>query len=144
MDGEPIRQFAIFAENKVGRLNELVGMLARHRIQPLAISTQDTTDSTIIRMVVDDPDQAGLLFHENGYSFTVSELVVPEIDELDGFRHVLAALMGAEINIHYIYPFIYRPKGKCAFAIHLEDNDLAATVLRDGRIRVLRQNDLSR
>lgn len=142
--GEPIRQFAVFAENKVGRLNELVALLGKHNIHPLAISTQDTTDSTIIRMVVDDPDQAHPLLIECGHAFSVSELVVPEFDDICQLREVLAACVAAEVNIHYCYPFIARPRGKCALAMHVEDNEIVTQVLRSKGLRTLQQTDLAR
>lgn len=142
--GEPVRQFAVFAENKVGRLNDLVGLLASHSITPMAITTQDTTDSTIIRMVVDDPGGARELMSSHGYAFTESELIAAEMMGPRDLRKVLSALMGAEINIHYIYPFITRPQGRCALALHLEDNDLAAQVLNAAQIRILKQEDISR
>jgi hypothetical protein len=141
---DPVRQFAVFAENKVGRLNELIGLLGKHNICPVALSTQDTTDSTIIRMVVDDPDQAGILLHEHGYAFTMSELTVVELQNLTDLRKVLTALMAAEINIHFLYPFVFRPRERSALAICLEDGDLARTVLTDAGFATLTQSDITR
>ena len=41
---ETIRQFVIYAENKVGWLNDFLGMLKSQDIHALAISVLDTTD----------------------------------------------------------------------------------------------------
>ena len=57
---------------------------------------------------------------------------------------VLAALFEAEINIHYIYSFIKRPEGRAAFAINVEDADVAAQALNKRGYRVLTQRDISR
>jgi hypothetical protein len=38
-----------------GRLNQLLRMLGSMNIHVLALSVQDTTDSSIIRLIVDDP-----------------------------------------------------------------------------------------
>ena len=48
----PVRQFSIFVENKVGRLNEMVESLAGADVHIMALCLVDTTDSTIIRIVV--------------------------------------------------------------------------------------------
>ena len=46
---ESIRQFVIYAENKVGWLNDFITMLQEVDIHILAISVLDTTDSAVIR-----------------------------------------------------------------------------------------------
>ena len=61
------------------------------------------------------------------------------------FTGVLAAaLVEAEVNIHYLYPFIMRPNGKCAIAMNVEDNDFAASVLHARQIRCLNRGDIAR
>jgi hypothetical protein len=42
---DTIRQFVIYAENKVGWLNDFVSMLKSQDIHVMAISVLDTTDS---------------------------------------------------------------------------------------------------
>ena len=55
----PVRQFSIFVENKVGRLNEMVESLAGADVHIMALCLVDTTDSTIIRIVVVLPEPLG-------------------------------------------------------------------------------------
>ena len=141
---ETIEQFSIFADNKVGRLNELIRLLSFHTIQVVALTTQDTTDSTIIRIIVNYPNDARKLLKENGYSFSSSEMVAVEIDDASMLRKVLYALVEAELNIHYIYPFIFRPHGKSALAMHIEDIDIAKNTLETHHLKVLNQSDIAR
>ena len=59
---EPIRQFVIYAENKVGWLNDFLLMLDEGGIHILAISVLDASDSAVIRLVPNYPkDLARLL-----------------------------------------------------------------------------------
>ena len=141
---ETIEQFSIFADNKVGRLNELIRLLSIHDIQVVALTTQDTTDSTIIRIIVNYPDNAREMLKKNGYSFSSSEMIVVEIGDASKLRAVLYALVEAELNIHYIYPFILRPHGKSALAMHLEDNEIAKNALESHQLKVLNQTDIAR
>lgn len=141
---EPVKQFSVFTENKVGRLNEVVNLLRSHDIHVMAISTMETTDSAIIRLVVDDPDGAARVLTEQGFPYTQSELLVVEMSTEEDLSSALAVLLAAEINIHYIYPFIFRPRDKAALALNVEDMELAARALEDRGFHVLMQTDVSR
>ncbi|MEN8862724.1 MAG: acetolactate synthase [Lentimonas sp.] len=141
---EPVIQFSIHADNKVGRLNEIVGLLAVHKVHIMALSVLDTTDSSIIRMIVDYPSEAQKLLIEHQFSYVQSELIAVELSDESEVRTVTSALVQAEINIHYIYPFLVRPNNRYALAISLEDNDLAADTLKRHQLRIIGQDDIAR
>jgi hypothetical protein len=104
----------------------------------------DTTDSAIIRFVVDDPDQARALLSNQSFPFTESYVLVAEVNSAMELHGLLAALLEAEVNINYLYSFIPHPQGKSLLALSMEDNDLAEQVLRRHQFRVLNQGDISR
>lgn len=141
---EPVLQFSVFTPNRLGRLHELVQRLARREVHIMALSVLDTTDSTILRLVVDDPDGARQLLEEHGFAYVECALVAVEIDDERQLQDVLAALLEAELNIHYTYPFLTRPGGKAALAINIEHPDVAEDALRRHQFRVLHQADISR
>jgi hypothetical protein len=140
----PVIQFSIHADNKVGRLNEIIGLLAVHEVHIMALSVLDTTDSSIIRIIVDYPEEAQKLLIEHQFSYVQSELIAVELSSESDIRLVTSALVQAEINIHYTYPFITRPHDHCALAISLEDNDLAADTLQRHQLKIIGQNDIAR
>ena len=141
---EPVYQFSIYADNKVGRMNEIVRLLADREVHIMALSILDTTDSSIIRIIVDYPEEAKKLLEEHMFSFVMSELVAVELTGTDELKMVTHALLQAEINIHYIYPFIFRPNNSSALALSLEDNDLASETLTRHQFKLLGQNDITR
>ena len=141
---EPVIQFSIHADNKVGRLNEIIGLLSVHEVHVVALSILDTTDSSIVRIIVDYPEEAHKLLIEHQFSFVHSELVAVELESETEIKTVTRALVQAEINIHYIYPFLIRPNGRYALAISLEDNELAADTLSRHQLRVIGQDDIAR
>ncbi len=141
---QPVIQFSIHADNKVGRLNEIIGLLSIHEVHVVALSVLDTTDSSIIRIIVDYPEEAQKLLIEHQFSFVQSELTAVELESEAEIKTVTCALVQAEINIHYIYPFLIRPNGRYALAIRLEDNDLAAETLRLNQLNVISQGDIAR
>ncbi len=140
----PVIQFSIHADNKVGRLNEIISLLEVHEVHIMALSILDTTDSSIIRVIVDYPEEAQKLLIEHQFSYVQSELLAVEIRTEADIKTVTSALVQAEINIHYIYAFICRPNEKSALAISLEDNDLAAETLKRHQLSIIGQNDIAR
>lgn len=142
--GEPVRQFSIFADNKVGRLHELVVLLAARDVHLMALSIQDNTDASMLRLIVDYPEVARDLLHEKGYAFSEIPMVAVEIESEEKVKYVTAALVEVEMNIHYCYPFIMRPGGKSAIALRVEDPDLAESVFSAHGIRTLTQADIAR
>lgn len=141
---DPVKQFSVFLPNRVGRLYDLASLLAKKNIHVMAMTTLDTTDCAIDRLIVDDPDQARELLVKNDFAFTECEVLVVEFADESHLKGVLAALMEVEVNIHYIYSFLYRPGGKLAVAMSLEDSDLATQSLNTHGYRVLTQRDISR
>ncbi|MGK0309381.1 MAG: hypothetical protein ACJAT5_000211 [Lentimonas sp.] len=141
---EPVFQLSIYADNKVGRLNEIIRLFSTHEVHIMAMSVLDTTDSSIIRVIVDYPEEAKKLLEEHMFSFVMSDLVAVELVSTAEIEKVTNALVQAEINIHYIYPFIFRPNNSSALAISLEDNELAAETLTRHQLKLIGQNDIAR
>src|SRR6266581_6974685 len=140
---DPVIQFSVFTPNRLGRLHDLIRLLGAQGVHVLALMVLDTTDSSIIRVVVDDPDRARELLVREGFPFTESNLVVVEVTSTE-LNRLMAALLEAELNINYLYSFIPHPQGKSILAFSMEDNDLGEQVLTRRQFRVLRQMDISR
>ncbi|MGC9450425.1 MAG: acetolactate synthase [Oceanipulchritudo sp.] len=141
---EPVLQFSVFADNKVGRLNELIQRFAQRDIHIIALSQLDSTECTIMRIIPDYPEPARELLRECGYSFTETPILAVEINSEADLKFVTAALLEAEINIHYLYSFIMRPRGRAALAMSVEDNEFSESVLRARQIRCLSRGDVAR
>lgn len=144
LGGDPVIQFSVFLENKVGRLSDFTRLLTQNSIHIMAMTVLDTTDSSIVRIVVDDPGQASTVLFLQGYSFTQTVVLVVELNNVEDVPNLLSNILAAEINIHYLYPFISRPSNKSALVLHLEDLDMASDVLLQNQFKVLCQSDISR
>ncbi len=142
--GKLIRQFSIFTENRMGRLREIINLFQKHDVHVLAVTALDTTDSAILRLVVDDPDRARELLKEGQMPHTESDLLAVELNSVVQLKDLLGALHEAEINIHYLYSFLTRPNGKSGVALHVEETEVATQALRRYQFRLLDQNDLTR
>lgn len=136
-------QFSVFTPNRLGRLHDLIRLLNARNVHALALMVLDTTDSAIIRLVVDDPDRARELLVQEGFPFTESYLVSVEVESTELSR-LMSVLLQAELNINYLYSFIPHPQGKTIIALSMEDNELAEQALRRNQFRTLGQSDVSR
>ena len=141
---DPVRQFSVFAENRVGRLHDLTALLKAHDVHIMALTVLDTTDSAIVRVIVDDPDRAQELLVNNDFPYSEGEVLAVELTDESELEGVLAALLEAEINVFYVYSFIKRPEGRSALVISTEDVDVAAQAINQRGYRVLTQHDIAR
>ena len=144
ISSDPVKQFSVFTENRVGRLFDLTSLLAMHHVHIIAVNVLDVTDNAVVRLIVDDPDRTRELLVNNDYSYGETDILTVEISGETSLKQVLAALLEAEINIHYVYAFIKRPEGKSAFALHVEDAEIGAQALGHRGFKVLTQRDISR
>jgi len=142
-DHPTVRQLSIFIENQVGQLLQLTRLLDQTDIRILAVSVVNAVDCAVIRMIVDDPDQAGELFRQSRFSVSEAELIVVSLPPgKRGLLHTWMALLAGEVNINYTYPLLVRPHGAPAMAVQADNLEMAVAVLRTKRFDVLDQSDL--
>jgi len=141
---DPVKQFSVYTENRVGRLYDLTALFKQKNVHVMAITVLDTTDSAIVRLIVDDPDRARELMINNDLPYVESDVLAVELADESELKGVLSALVEAEINVHYIYSFIKRPQFKGALVINVEDADVASQALSQRGFKILNQGDISR
>ena len=97
-------QLALFLDNKPGTFARVCEALSEAKINIYAISTSDTVDHSVVRMVVSDPRKALLLFEERGTLVVESEVLMIEGDNKPGsLARICDKLAAAKINIEYAY-----------------------------------------
>ena len=97
-------QLALFLDNKPGTFARVCEALSEARINIYAISTSDTVDHSVVRMVVSDPRKALLLFEERGTLVVESEVLMIEGDNKPGsLARICDKLAAAKVNIEYAY-----------------------------------------
>ena len=97
-------QLALFLENKPGTLARVCDELEKARINIYAVTTSDTIDHSVVRMVVSDTRKALLLFEEHGTLVVENEVLMIEGDNRPGgLARIAHKLAAAKINIEYAY-----------------------------------------
>jgi hypothetical protein len=143
--GPLVKQFSIFLPNKVGAMLDIVKLLNTHHTHVVALSISESTDSSIARIMVSDPERVLKLFRENSVPFGICEMIVVEMREVaTQLSKLLAALLMAEVNVHFTYSLLTRPRGHAAIALHVDDTECASSVVAGEGFKLLSQSDISR
>uniref|UniRef100_A0A7C2JXT4 Acetolactate synthase n=1 Tax=Schlesneria paludicola TaxID=360056 RepID=A0A7C2JXT4_9PLAN len=139
-----LRQFCVFLENRVGRLNELLRHLESLDVRVLAISIVDSVDCANVRLIFNQTDRAREKLELANYLFSESDVVGVELDDSDKpLATVCTALLKAELNIHHVAMLRYRRRGRSAVAMYVDDVDLALRTLEDAGLRIITEGDLA-
>jgi len=98
------KQLALFLDNRPGMLARVCDALSAAKVNIFAISTSDTVDHIVVRMVVSDPARALFVFEEHGTLVVENEVLMITGDNKPGSLAKLAhKLADAKINIEYAY-----------------------------------------
>jgi hypothetical protein len=140
-----VRQFTVFLENKVGRLQTLIRSLEQGVGRIVALSIEESGDAALIRLICAQPDFGRELLQTGNFSFCESELLAVElpVGTNQPLLAVCAALLTAEINIHYAYPLLSRPRGP-TIALYVDDITLSAELLIRKGFNLVGQSDLGK
>jgi hypothetical protein len=98
------KQLAIFLDNRPGMLARLADALAEAKINIYAITTSDTVDHSVIRLVVSDYRRAMNVFEEHGTLVVEDDVLMFEGSNKPGeMARIAHKLADAKINIEYCY-----------------------------------------
>src|SRR5262245_54652931 len=99
-----VTQLALFLDNRPGTFVRVCESLAEAKINIYAISTSDTVDHIVVRMVVSDARRALLLFEERGTLVVETDVLMIEGDNRPGsLARICNKLADAKVNIDYCY-----------------------------------------
>jgi hypothetical protein len=97
-------QLSVFLQNRPGTLAEICRVLARAKINIIAMTTADAIDHAVDRLVVSEPKKAVRLFEERGVLVIETEVLQIEGPNVPGgLGHLAQRLADAKINIEYLY-----------------------------------------
>jgi hypothetical protein len=101
---EITKQLALFLDNRPGMLARVCDALSAAKVNIYAISTSDTVDHIVVRMVVSDPAKALFVFEEHGTLVLEDDVLMITGDNKPGSLAKLAhKLAEAKVNIEYAY-----------------------------------------
>ena len=144
-DWPSVRQFNIFLDNRIGALLELVKKFETTEVRVASLTVVETADCAIIRLVPSDYERGYEILTSAKIPFTESDLLVVKLPDDDRpLLTITKALLGAEINICYMYPLLtgVGPMGNTAIAVYVDDFEAAAAALEAQGFTLFTENDL--
>ncbi len=104
--GITIQQLSVFLENREGRLDEVLSVLAGNNINIVALSLADTTEYGMLRMIVSDPDKGKEVLRDNGITAMLTDVVALRVPhETGSLSRAMHQIVEGNINIEYMYAF---------------------------------------
>jgi hypothetical protein len=138
-----IKQLSVVLENVPGKLSELSDILGGEGINIRAISVADTSDLTTVRMVVDDPAKAFMVLESKDYSIRKKNVLAVETpDHPGGLNAVLKPLKEADINVHYLYPYIGRIGDNAILIVGVDKIEEAIDILKKNWVHLISEKKL--
>ena len=124
------KQLAVFLDNRPGTLGRLCEALAEAKINIFAISSSDTVDHIVFRMVVNDAAQAKRILEERGTLVVSTDVLMIDGDNKPGSLAEIANRLGAaKINIEYAYSATHPTAQKGLLILRVSDPKKALKAL---------------
>lgn len=137
-----VEQLSIFLENKVGRLAEVTAVLAQAGINIKALSLADTSEFGILRLIVDNPEEAQAALKAKGITVGRTNVVAVEVSHSPGgLNTILQLLEKRGVNVEYMYGFPYQT-AEAIIIFRFDRTELAMEILQQSGIRIFTSAEL--
>ncbi len=115
-----IQQLSVFLENREGRLDEVLKVLAEKDVNIVALSLADTSDYGMLRMIVSDPEKGRAALKEEGITAMLTDVVALRVPHATGsLSKAMHQIVEGQVNLEYMYAFA---NGGDAAAVLKSDN----------------------
>ena len=139
-----VRHFSVFLENRVGRLLDVLRLFDESvDVQLHSLAVLEATDFAVVRLIPDNADETRALLRARELAFSEIDIIVTELAEGYELSRLCLYLLGAELNIQFMYPIMGdQPVAGPRMAICCDDNQFAGQVLLRKEFRLLGADDL--
>lgn len=133
-----LKQISVFVENVAGSLMKVTKELVAEGINLRAISSFDTPEFGILRLIVDRPEDTFQLLQEKGFFVKMKDVIAVEIEDRSGsLNQMLEVLAEGNISINYIYSFVIREDQAPVMVFQTEYLEEAVQILKNHGINVI-------
>ncbi len=138
-----IKQISVFLENKKGRLYEALRVIAEKGINIRALSIADTSEFGILRMILNQPEEAKKALEESGFTTKITSVIAVGVkDEPGGLAEILKYLYEADINVEYVYAFVEKSQEKAVVVLKTNNLDKSLSILQEKKVHLLSWEDI--
>lgn len=136
-----MRQISVFLNNEKGRLEKITGLLAEKQIDIKSLCIAETEKFGILRMIVNNVDEAVAVLHANEVVCDIANVLAVEVDDVPGgLNKVLTAFSG--LNIEYMYDFLERTDKRAVMIFKFSQLEKARQVAVENSMVLLTEENL--
>ncbi len=138
-----IRQFTVFLENRVGQLLEVVRRFEGTKVQIVALSIADSSECAFVRFLLSHPEEGREVLERAGLAIIETDLIGVELpDGPQPLLQICTALLQVEVNIVQAYPLLFRPHGRPAVALMVDNIEMGQETLANKGFTMITEGDL--
>lgn len=140
-----VKQISVQLNHVPGTLYEMTTVLANNGINIRALTVAQSTDTSTVRIIVDNVIWASSVLRNMGFEPAYTEVIAVEVPNIaGGLNKILEVLKNGYINIEYLYNVgtKYTYNSTCII-FKFSDNEKAVEVLNAAGIKMLGQGDFS-
>jgi hypothetical protein len=136
-----VKLVAIFTENKPGQTARITRILANARINIRCITLASTGAFGVMKLLVNDPEQACQALKHEGIAATLVDAIAVEAPDNPGALHTVADCLGRNnINLDNTAGFVANNRAILILEVH--DVAQAGEVLQKQGLHVLTQKEM--
>ena len=133
-----VKQINVFLENEPGRLAEVTSAVQQAQIDTNAVSVPVSTSYGMLRLIVNQPDDAKIVLQSKGFTVSISHVIAVELKDVPGtLDKVLRILSDNDIQLEYLYAFVGRASNDAVVVLRVDDRPKTMDIFEKNNIKVL-------
>jgi hypothetical protein len=133
-----VEQISVFLENKPGSLEHATRVLRDASINIRTLSLAETVDFGILRLIVNDVEQANKVLKDAGFRVNKTIVVAVEVPDKPGGLHSIMEILSKEgINVEYLYAFVEKSGQNAVIIFRFDAPEKAIEVLMKHKFTVV-------
>ena len=99
-----VTQLSVMIENSPGKAEDILGALAKAKVDIRAISVADTADHGVVRLIVNNPAKAKAVLKRKGLTVISAPVLAVVVHDAPGaLAKLLEPLAKKNLNVEYLY-----------------------------------------
>jgi hypothetical protein len=131
-----ITQLSVFLENKPGRLQHVLKVLADRAINIRTLTIAEVSDFGILRMIVNRPDEAYAALKAEHVTCSRTDVLAVAL------HHLLETFSKRQLNIEYMYAFTDRHDAHSIMIFRFDDSESAKVALGEEGYKIMTRSEI--
>jgi hypothetical protein len=138
-----ITQLSVFLENKPGRLQHVLKVLADRAINIRTLTIAEVSDFGILRMIVNKPEDAYAALKAEHVTCSRTDVLAVALEDTPGALYrLIDAFSRRHLNIEYMYAFTDRHEAHSIMIFRFDDVESAKRALAEEGYTIMKRSEI--